>query len=113
MPICHFTNELNIDKYGKLTVEAVEALLACCLWFFVPPSENKADQKLYIAPQKWLAKTMESDPKITIIPRYNSDLGEDTIKSFKDMSTSLFLFKKYCQRANPNGKGGKVYTGVF
>ena len=30
MSFCHFIDGLSIDKYGKLTVEAV---LTCCLWF--------------------------------------------------------------------------------
>ena len=30
MPFCHFIDGLKIDKYGKLSVEAV---LSCCLWF--------------------------------------------------------------------------------
>ena len=30
MPFCHFMDRLSVDKYGKLTVEAV---LTCCLWF--------------------------------------------------------------------------------
>ena len=30
MPFCHFIDGLNVDKYGKLTVEAV---MSCCLWF--------------------------------------------------------------------------------
>jgi len=30
MPLFHFIDRLNIDKYGKLIVEAV---LTCCLWF--------------------------------------------------------------------------------
>ena len=30
MPFCHFIDGFNIDKYRKLTVEAV---LTCCLWF--------------------------------------------------------------------------------
>ena len=30
MHFCHFIDELSVDKYGKLTVEAV---LTCCLWF--------------------------------------------------------------------------------
>ena len=30
MPFCHFIDGLAIDKYGKLTVEAV---MTCCLWF--------------------------------------------------------------------------------
>ena len=30
MPFCHFIDGLKIDKYGKLSVEAV---LTCCLWF--------------------------------------------------------------------------------
>ena len=30
MPFCHFIDGLNVDKYSKLTVEAVTT---CCLWF--------------------------------------------------------------------------------
>ena len=30
MPFCHFIDGLNVDKYSKLTVEAV---MNCCLWF--------------------------------------------------------------------------------
>ena len=30
MPFCHFIDGLSIDKYGKLSVEAV---LTCCLWY--------------------------------------------------------------------------------
>ena len=30
MPFCHFIDGLSVDKYGKLSVEAV---LTCCLWF--------------------------------------------------------------------------------
>ena len=29
MPFCHFIDGLSVDKYGKLSVEAV---LSCCLW---------------------------------------------------------------------------------
>ena len=29
MPFCHFIDGLSVDKYGKLSVEAV---LTCCLW---------------------------------------------------------------------------------
>ena len=30
MPFCLFIDEITIDKYGKLKIEAV---LCCCLWF--------------------------------------------------------------------------------
>ena len=30
MPFCYFIDGLNVDKYGKITVEAV---MTCCLWF--------------------------------------------------------------------------------
>ena len=30
MPFCHFIDGLSVDKYGKLSVEAV---LTCCLWY--------------------------------------------------------------------------------
>ena len=81
--------------------------------FFVPPSENEADKKLYSAAQKWMVKMSESDKTIALLPWYDSDMGENIIHTYKDIPTSLFLFKKYFQRANPNEKGGKVYTDLF
>ena len=60
MPFCHFIDGLKVDKYGKLTVEAV---LTCCLWFnkkarnrastwwvqgFVQDQKLFRDQKNYI-----------------------------------------------------------------
>ena len=30
MPFCHFIDGLSVDKYGKVSVEAV---LSCCLWY--------------------------------------------------------------------------------
>ena len=59
MPFCHFIG-LSVDKYGKLSVEAV---LSCCLWFnrktrnrasswfvhgFVEDQKLLCDQKNYI-----------------------------------------------------------------
>lgn len=81
--------------------------------FFVPPSENEADQKLYIAARKWMVKMAESDNSVALLPWWDSDMGENVISSFKDIPTSLFMFKKYFQRANPNEKGGKVYTDLY
>ena len=64
MPFCYFIDGLNIDKYGKLTVEAV---LTCCLWFnrnarnrsstwwvhgFVQDQQLFRDQKSYIRNDK-------------------------------------------------------------
>ena len=80
--------------------------------FFVPPSENEADKKLFSAASKWMAKMEESDNKITLLPWYDSDMSEQPIKSFKDIPTALFMFKKYFTRGNPNEKGGKIYTDV-
>ena len=62
---------------------------------------------------KWMAKMTEVDNKIALLPWYDSNTGEYTIPSYKNIPTSLFLFKKYFQRANPNEKGGKVYTDLF
>lgn len=55
----------------------------------------------------------ESDKKVAVLPWFDSDCGEDTIHSFKDIPTSLFLFKKYFQKAKPNEKGGMIYTDLF
>ena len=64
MPFCHFIDGLSIDKYGKLTVEAV---LTCCLWFnrktrnrasswfvhgFVEDQKLLCDQKNYMRSEK-------------------------------------------------------------
>ena len=81
--------------------------------FFVPPSENEADKKLFAVASKWMAKILESDNKVHLLPWFDSDMGEDAISTFKDIPTSLFMFKKYFQRANPNEKGGKVYTDLY
>jgi len=80
--------------------------------FFVPPSENEADKKLFSAASKWMAKMEESDNKITLLPWYDSDMSEQPIRSFKDIPSALFMFKKYFTRANPNEKGGKIYTDL-
>ena len=80
--------------------------------FFVPPSENEADKKLFSAASKWMSKMEESDNKVTLLPWYDSDMSEQPIKSFKDIPTALFMFKKYFTRGNPNEKGGENYTDV-
>ena len=80
--------------------------------FFVPPSENEADKKLLSAASKWMSKMEESDSKITLLPWYDSDMNELPIQSYKDIPSALFMFKKYFTRANPNEKGGKIYTDV-
>ena len=83
-----------------------------CLYFFVPPAEHDADVKLYTAAKKWMAKVLECD-NISLLSWYESDMCEDRIRKVADIPTSLFMFKKYFQRANPNEKGGKVYTDVM
>ena len=75
--------------------------------FFVPPSENEADKKLLLAASKWMSKMEESDNKIALLPWYDGDMGELPIRSFKDIPSALFMFKKYFTRANPNEKGVK------
>ena len=81
--------------------------------FFVPPSEHDVDKKIFSVAQKWMAKMAESDKKVVLLPWYDSDCGEDTICSYKDIPTSLFLSKKHFHRAKPNEKGGKIYTDLF
>ena len=54
----------------------------------------------------------ECDPKLEILPWYDSDMGEDIVKSIKDTPSSLYLFKKYFQRAIPKEKGGMIYIDV-
>ena len=80
--------------------------------FFVPPCENEADVKLYNAAKRWMTKLQECD-KVAIMPWFDSDMGENTLRKASDIPTSLFLFKKYFQRANPKEEGGKIYTDVY
>ena len=64
MPFCHFIDGLSVDKYGKLSVEAV---LSCCLWYnrkarnrssswwihgFIEDQKLFRDQKNYIRNKK-------------------------------------------------------------
>jgi hypothetical protein len=64
MPFTFFIDGLNIDKYGKITVEAV---LACCLWFnrkarnrssswwiqgFIEDQTMFCDQEMYVRDEK-------------------------------------------------------------
>ena len=73
MPFCHFIDGLKVDKYGKLTVEAV---LSCCLWFnrkarnrastwwvhgFVQDQKLFRDQNSYVRDDK--AKTITTSLK--------------------------------------------------
>lgn len=40
-------------------------------------------------------------------------MGEDIVKSFKDIPSSVFFFKKYFQRAMSKEKGGMIYIDVY
>ena len=61
--------------------------------FFVPPSLNESNKKLYSAAQKWMGKMAESDKKMLYSLGMTAIWGGDTIRNYKDILTSLFLFK--------------------
>ena len=69
--------------------------------FFVPPSENEADKKLFSAASKWMAKMEESDNKITLLPWYDSDMSEQPIRSFKDIPSALFYVQEVFYKGKP------------
>ena len=68
--------------------------------------------KLYSAAKRWMTKLQECD-KVTLMPWFDSDIGEAPLRKASDIPSSFFLFKKYFQRANPKEEGGKVYTDVY
>ena len=47
--------------------------------FFVLPSENEVDQKLYTVARKWMAKMLENDKEIALLPWYDCGIGEDSV----------------------------------
>ena len=80
--------------------------------FFVPPSANEADVKLYSTAKKLITKVLECN-MVVIMPWFDSDMAEATTWKSYDIPSSLFLFKKYFQRENPKEEGGKVYNNVY
>ena len=59
-----------------------------------------------------MTKVIKCD-KVSMMPWYNSDMVEATIRKSSDIPLSQFLFKKYFQRANLKEEGRKVYTDVY
>ena len=65
-----------------------------------------------MAAKKRMTKLVECD-NVAILPWYDSDMGENRIKQVSDTPSSLFMFEKYFQRANPKEKGEKIYTDIY
>ena len=80
---------------------------------FTLPSPDRPDQVLFEAGKKWFSKMKDADAACKILPWFDDAISEAPIHSFKDIPSSLFIFKKYFSRARPSDKGGKVYTDVM
>ena len=76
MPFCHFIDGLKVDKYGKLTVEAV---LTCCLWF-----NRKARNRA----ANWWVHGFVQDQKLF---RDQQDyIRDDRAQDYHDMMSKIF-----------------------
>ena len=76
MPFCHFIDGLSIDKYGKLTVEAV---MSCCLWF---------NRKARNRSSSWFVQGFIEDQKL-FRDQHNYVRGE-RLQDYHDMMTQIF-----------------------
>ena len=76
MPFCHFIDGLKVDKYGKLTVEAI---LSCCLWF-----NRKARNRA----ANWWVHGFVQDQKLF---RDQQDyIRDDRAQDYHDMMAKIF-----------------------
>ena len=76
MPFCHFIDGLKVDKYGKLTVEAV---LSCCLWF-----NRKARNRA----ANWWVHGFVQDQKL--FRDQQSYVRDDRAQDYHDMMSKIF-----------------------
>ena len=76
MPFCHFIDGLKIDKYGKLTVEAV---LTCCLWF-----NRKARNRA----STWFVQGFVQDQ--TLFHNQSTYVRDDKAQDYHDMMAKIF-----------------------
>ena len=76
MPFCHFIDGLNVDKYGKLTVEAV---MTCCLWF---------NRKARNRSSTWWVQGFVEDQKM--FRDQDSYLRNDKAQDYHDMLSCIF-----------------------
>ena len=76
MPFCHFIDGLKIDKYGKLSVEAV---LTCCLWF---------NRKARNRSSTWFVQGFVQDQ--TLFHSQSTYIRDDKAQDYHDMMSKIF-----------------------
>ena len=76
MPFCHFIDGLKIDKYGKLSVEAV---LSCCLWF---------NRKARNRSSTWHVQGFIQDQ--TMFHNQDGYVRDDRAQDYHDMMAKIF-----------------------
>ena len=76
MPFCHFIDGLSVDKYGKLTVEAV---LTCCLWF---------NRKARNRSSTWWVQGFIQDQKL--FRNQKRYVRDDKVQDYHDMMSRIF-----------------------
>ena len=76
MPFCHFIDGLNVDKYGKLTVEAV---MTCCLWY---------NRKARNRSSTWWVQGFVEDQKL--FRDQDSYVRNDKAQDYHDMLACIF-----------------------
>ena len=81
MPFCHFIDGLSVDKYGKLSVEAV---LTCCLWF---------NRKARNRSSRWCVNEFIEDQKLF---RYQKNyVRKEKLQYYHNMMAKIFGEMKY------------------
>ena len=76
MPFCFFIDGLSVDKYGKLTVEAV---LTCCLWF---------NRKARNRSSTWWVQGFIQDQKL--FRNQKTYIRDDKAQDYHDMMGRIF-----------------------
>ena len=76
MPFCHFIDGLKIDKYGKLSVEAV---LTCCLWF---------NRRARNRSSTWFVQGFMNDQ--TLFHSQGNYVRDDKAQDYHDMMAKIF-----------------------
>ena len=76
MPFCHFIDGLSVDKYGKLSVEAV---MSCCLWF---------NRKARNRSSTWFVQGFIEDQKL--FRDQHDYVRNDRLQDYHDMMSEIF-----------------------
>ncbi len=80
MPFCHFIDGLSVDKYGKLSVEAV---LTCCLWY---------NRKARNRSSSWWVHGFVEDQALFMNQKSYSK--QEKLQDYHDMMSKIYLEMK-------------------